>query len=490
MEGTIRKKIVLAGLILMVPAMLMLALPIMPAVEMPLILLFIGRFHPMFLHFPIVLIFMALVFEVLIGTKIVKLSSTVIQVILIAASLTSLAVVLAGFFLYTSGDYSGETMTAHFRGGIFSGFGILITTFFFHLDQWIGHPFRRLYFGFLLLTNIIVTYTSHVGGSLTHGQNYLTEYIAELFESNSQPLKPKSEMIIYDDLIVPFIETKCMSCHNEHKKKGDYLMTSYASLVKGGESGAQAVVSGNLTDSELLKRVLLPLNHDDHMPPEGKKPLNEYEIDLLKFWIAEGAPTDMIVSHIENDTINRVIDLYLPESARMSRRLVQSKEEKKKLIVELQAIGEKLQVSIVEDLDSEGNLFALSMQFPPWPFFDEQLQELQPYYDLFSKVSLVASDVTDDGLYFIGKMTNLRELYIQKTTIDGSGLIYLKDLPFLERLNLSYTKMNDASVLQLITHPGLKEVYLHNNGISPEVIEALRENQADKKFLLEEGPYN
>ena len=99
----------------MVPAMLMLALPIMPAVEMPLILLFIGRFHPMFLHFPIVLIFMALVFEVLIGTKIVKLSSTVIQVILIAASLTSLAVVLAGFFLYTSGDYSGETMTAHFR---------------------------------------------------------------------------------------------------------------------------------------------------------------------------------------------------------------------------------------------------------------------------------------------------------------------------------------------------------------------------------------
>ena len=74
MEGTIRKKIVLAGLILMVPAMLMLALPIMPAVEMPLILLFIGRFHPMFLHFPIVLIFMALVFEVLIGTKIVKLS--------------------------------------------------------------------------------------------------------------------------------------------------------------------------------------------------------------------------------------------------------------------------------------------------------------------------------------------------------------------------------------------------------------------------------
>ena len=145
---------------------------------------------------------------------------------------------------------------------------------------------------------------------------------------------------------------------------------------------------------------------------------------------------------------------------------------------------------IFEDLDSEGNLFTLSMQFPPLPFGDEQLQELQPYYDLFSKVSLVASDITDDGLYFIGKMTNLRELYIQKTTIDGSGLIYLKDLPYLERLNLSYTKMNDASVLQLITHPGLKEVYLHNNGISEDVINALRENQTDKKFLLEEGPYN
>lgn len=444
----------------------------------------------MFLHFPIVLIFFALVFEILIGTKIVNLSSTVNQVILIAASVTSLAVVLAGFLLYASGDYSGELMTAHFRGGIFSGFGILITTFFFFLDRWIGHPFKRIYLGFLLLTNIVVTYTSHVGGSLTHGQNFLTEYMTELFESNNQPLKAKGEMIIYEDLIVPFIETKCLSCHNEHKKKGDYLMTSYTRLVKGGKSGEQAVVSGNPIDSELLKRVLLPLNHDDHMPPEGKKPLNEYEIDLLKFWIAEGASTEMIVNDIVNDSINRVIDLYLPESVRMSHRLVQSKEEKKKLIVELKAVGEKHNVSIVEDLDSEGNLFALLMQFPPLPFGDEQLQELQPYYDLFSKVSLVASDITDDGLYFIGKMTNLRELYVQKTTIDGSGLIYLKDLPFLERLNLSYTKMNDASVLQLITHPGLKEVYLHNNGISEDVINALRENQTDKKFLLEEGPYN
>lgn len=480
----------LAGFLLLTPALLMLVLPILPSIEMPVLLLFVGRFHPMFLHFPIVLIFIVLVFEVLNWTKLIHIISVVNKVVLVTASISSIAVVVAGYFLYASGDYSGELMTSHFRGGIFSGFGILATTFLYFLSEWSGKPFRKPYIGFLILTNGLVTYTSHMGGSLTHGQNYLTEHLIGIFNSNDQPLKPREEMIVYGDLIVPFMETKCLSCHNDNKKKGNYLMTSHQALMKGGESGLAGVMSGNPNESELLNRVLLPLDHDDHMPPEGKKPLTKPEIDILKFWISEGASTELMVKDIENDSVNLIVDSYLPESTRLANKLLTTKEEKAKIKAELKSVAEQLNVSIEEDLDSNGSFFALSMLFPPASFTDEQLQELQPYYSLFSKVSLVASDITDDGLYLIGKMTNLRELYLQKTGLNGSGLVYLQGLEFLERLNLSYTKISDASVLNLIQHPVLKEIYLHSNLLSPEVIEALRENQPQKKFLLEEGPYN
>ena len=483
------KKIAVTGVLLLVPALLILLLPILPVVEMPVLLLFIGRLHPMFLHFPIVLIFFVLVFEILNWTKLIHINSVVNQVILVAASLTSIAVVLAGYFLYASGDYSGELMNAHFRGGIFSGFGVLVTTFLYFLCEWNGSAFRKPYIVLLLLTNGLVTYTSHMGGSLTHGQNYLTEYLDEIKASNNQPLKPKEEMLVYDDLIVPFVETKCLSCHNDYKKKGDYLMTSYQSLLKGGESGLPAITEGKPESSEFLNRVLLSLDHEDHMPPEGKKPLNEHEIEILKFWISEGASVELMLKDIDNDSVNEIIDSYLPESTRMANKLLSTKAEKAKLKAELKLVAEQLNVSIEEDLESNGSFFALSMLFPPASFTDEDLQELQPYYKVFSKVSLVSSDITDDGLYFLGKMTNLRALYLQKTSIDGSGLVYLRELPYLETLNLSYTQVNDASVLNLIQHPELMEVYLHNNGLSPEVIKALRDNQSRKKFLLEEGPY-
>ncbi|MFT7161186.1 MAG: putative membrane protein [Bacteroidia bacterium] len=484
------KKIVLTGVLLLVPALLMLILLILPAIDMPLVLLFIGRFHPMLLHFPIVLIFFVFMLEALKFSGVKNISPVFSQITLIAASLSCMIVVIAGYLLFGSGDYSGDLVITHFRGGIFSGIGIFITTYFFFLGEWIGKYFSKLYLGALIVTNFIVIYTSHQGGSLTHGQNYLTEYSSEIFGSNDIPLKPREELLVYEDLIAPFVETKCLSCHNDHKKKGDYLMTSYQALLKGGESGLPAIPEGKPEESELLNRVLLPLDHDDHMPPEGKKPLNEYEIDILKFWVSKGALEGMMVKNITNDSVNTVIDSYLPESNKMVNRLMQTKEEMAKLNVELQAVAKDLKISITQDQESDGKFFALSMLFPPASFTDEDLQELQPYYSVFSKVSLVSSDITDDGLYFLGKMTNLRALYLQKTSIDGSGLVYLRELPFLEKLNLSYTQVNDASVLELIAHPDLKEIYLHNNEISPDVIKALRENQPAKKFLLEEGPYN
>jgi mono/diheme cytochrome c family protein len=87
--------------------------------------------------------------------------------------------------------------------------------------------------------------------------------------------------------IQPIFETKCLECHNPKKVKGDLLMDTAANLLKGGEGGAGLVV-GKPDESEIVKRMVLPHDHDDIMPPKGG-PLPEAQVALIKQWINEGA---------------------------------------------------------------------------------------------------------------------------------------------------------------------------------------------------------
>jgi mono/diheme cytochrome c family protein len=83
------------------------------------------------------------------------------------------------------------------------------------------------------------------------------------------------------------LENKCLECHNPNKVKGKLLMDTAAAMLKGGESGP-GIVAGQPEKSELIKRIILPADHDDIMPPKGGA-LPAAEVALLKQWIAEGA---------------------------------------------------------------------------------------------------------------------------------------------------------------------------------------------------------
>ena len=83
------------------------------------------------------------------------------------------------------------------------------------------------------------------------------------------------------------LETKCLECHNPKKVKGKLLMDTAENLKKGGDSGV-SVVAGKPDESEMIKRLVLPADHDDIMPPKGG-PLPAADIALLKQWVQEGA---------------------------------------------------------------------------------------------------------------------------------------------------------------------------------------------------------
>lgn len=91
--------------------------------------------------------------------------------------------------------------------------------------------------------------------------------------------------IAFETEIAPLLRAKCVRCHGGEGRKADLDLTTYAGLMKGGESGT-AVVAGQPEQSLLYEKV-----QAGEMPPDEKQRLSEREVATLRRWIAEGAKT-------------------------------------------------------------------------------------------------------------------------------------------------------------------------------------------------------
>ncbi len=97
--------------------------------------------------------------------------------------------------------------------------------------------------------------------------------------------------------IQPILQEKCIDCHAApykkgtrlRKPKGDYRVDTREHIVKAGESEEAGVVPKDAAKSQLYKRIILPEDHDDIMPPKGD-PLTPAQQKLIKDWIDAGAP--------------------------------------------------------------------------------------------------------------------------------------------------------------------------------------------------------
>ncbi|MEM0969527.1 MAG: c-type cytochrome domain-containing protein, partial [Verrucomicrobiota bacterium] len=88
------------------------------------------------------------------------------------------------------------------------------------------------------------------------------------------------EKIDFATQIYPFVKGSCAKCHQPtyqdergraRRPKSDLVVTNKEDFLKGGEGGV-VLVAGKPDESEFLHRTLLPLDDDDHQPPEGKAP--------------------------------------------------------------------------------------------------------------------------------------------------------------------------------------------------------------------------
>ncbi len=111
-----------------------------------------------------------------------------------------------------------------------------------------------------------------------------------------------SAPVSYWKQIRPVFQAHCQGCHQPAKNKGGYVMTDFARLLAGGDSGDQAVVPHQPAKSALVTAITL--FDDEADMPKGKPPLAATEVALIAQWIAEGARDDTpknAVQHIDAD---------------------------------------------------------------------------------------------------------------------------------------------------------------------------------------------
>ncbi|MFM8323252.1 MAG: c-type cytochrome domain-containing protein, partial [Pirellulaceae bacterium] len=100
------------------------------------------------------------------------------------------------------------------------------------------------------------------------------------------------ETVSYQKDVLPIFRAHCVGCHQPAKAQGGLVMTDFAKLLAGGESGEAAIVAGNIEASHLLAEIV-PVDGKAEMP-KNAPPLTEAQIDLIRRWIAQGAINDLV----------------------------------------------------------------------------------------------------------------------------------------------------------------------------------------------------
>ena len=266
----------------------------------PALGLWLGRFHVVVLHFPIALLALALLLETcrlpVFRWFLPQAPTSVIALVLGLGALSAWGAALCGWLLALRGDYNPVLTNRHFYAGLATTVAALLAFVFRMTGSAPRRPrLRALYALLLLLANAGVLLTGHVGGTLTHGQNYLTEFTPWPFRSllglppvSTHPVATSANTPVFASQLLPALQAKCVECHGELKSKGKLRLDSYSALMQGGGNGP-VVKPGKPEESELMRRIELSPEADDFMPPQGKPPLTESEVTLLRSWIQSGA---------------------------------------------------------------------------------------------------------------------------------------------------------------------------------------------------------
>lgn len=420
-----------------------------------------GRLHPLLLHFPIVLLLALMVWEFFRFNResnpwAETVEKWISDIWIVGATLTALTTIF-GLILSKESGYSGNTLFWH-KWTAVSLFITFSGIYWFRNSTYYQKINSRMLVG--LITVLLIS-TGHFGSELTHGDGFVLE-----------PLKQGKQIyledaMVFDHMVNPIFQKKCLSCHNNEKKKGELDLSNIKAILKGGKSG-KLFITGKPEISLLLERIHLPMDDKKHMPASGQPQLTDDEIMIFDQWIKGNATFT-----------KKVIDLPATDSLRLMGH---------KLFISINDEAQNYDFSeadqeTIDQLTNEYRTIApLAKNSPALRvhifnksnFNSKKLEELLAIKNQIIFLSVNKMPVKDSDLLTIAQFKNVERLELNFTNISAKGLLALKSLNRLKSISLSGTQVNYQDLQMAMKGlTKLQAIYLWDTALNSDDIKLL-----------------
>lgn len=435
---------------------------------------FLGHLHPALIHLPIGILLIALPLQWLARKPQQAGLKPAVEIALLTGAVTALLSCITGYLLSMGEDYDKTLVSWHMWMGVATAL-VALMLYAKEKNPQFGVNKSLLSLGLLVL----IFATGHLGGSLTHGSDYFTRPLTggdDSDNSTSAAIKPIAnvqEALVYNDVVQPILQTKCYSCHGASKQKGGLQMDDTARLMKGGKDGI-IILTGKADESDLIKRMLLPKNDDDHMPPKEKSQPTKEQIALLHWWIDNGASFTKKVKDIPQPDMIKPALLSLQKAAQPAKSDLSD--------VPAQPI-EVADAAIIQQLSSKGIVVipvAQNINYLQLNFVTDSVitaGELQLVAKLKKQavwLKINNTNITDSLLGIVSQLTNLTRLDVSHTRITDKGLQHLQALKNLQYLNLVGTGVTANGIMLLKGLKNLRSLFIYQTGVNKQAYTQLK----------------
>jgi uncharacterized membrane protein/YHS domain-containing protein len=351
---------------------------------MSLLLEVFGRLHPVMLHLPIGMLVALGVYELRAWRRGDPPAPRFWVALAACCAAFSAA---SGWQLHQEPGYvENFTLEWHERLGIATGISAILCAMMYNNVK----RYRKM----LMLSVATMLGAGHFGGTMTHGEDFILEPLQRL-AANDEPQAPVI-VVSYAKDIAPIFKAKCSKCHSSSKQKGELRLDTPEWILKGGEDDGPAVNAGHPDGHPILERILLDLDDDDHMPPEGKRQLTAEESNLISEWLQLGAPFEPPLGAADAAAIQRLRDNLV--------HVQTISAESNALYVDFAATATDIDNQIVSEL-------------------------LMPIKDNIVELSLARAVQIDDGIMaLIVQMPRLEILSLVGTSITATSETALKEI--------------------------------------------------------------
>jgi hypothetical protein len=386
------------------------------------------------------------------------------RIIILFGVLSGFASLISGYLLSLKGLNEGETLDKHKWIALVT---IICFTIYGYISQTknLKNNYRITA---LLFLSILIISTGHLGGKLTHGDGYW-DFITSNNEGNviiketAYNVKNIEDAKVFEDLIMVSFQQKCIQCHGLDRQKGKLRLDGKEWVLKGGEDGSIIDIN-NPNNSELIKRIFLDLDEEQHMPPKSKQQLSEEEKNIIEWWVNAGAPFDKKVSEIDRSSlIDSTLKAY-------HKKLIYSSTSPKEEREQINPIPNKTiesliksgwVVSTISKTDNHLRLIGFNLLKP----MDSCLAQLVDIKEYIIELKLSFQKIDNNNLKKISLLTNLEKLWLNNCSLAEDQIQTLSNLNKLTYLNLSNNSISISNLKSLANLKKLEKLYIQHTGI-------------------------